>query len=172
MGRSKLVRRFRDIAQKKAPFEECFQILELDREVERARPGNLGLQVGHDAIAPETVANASHQVCIRNKWGASFKKYQDTLKERAEAEREATRVLISASEDDRYNRIPYNRADYTGSIVVRCGDCYYGYSYSQTYLAQALEKRPGMRNLARRDPGFEQLREDPRFWEVVELSTD
>ncbi len=42
-----------------------------------------------------------------------------------------------------------------------------------TCLAQALEKRPGMRDSARRDPDFEELREDPRFWEVVgELSTD
>jgi tetratricopeptide (TPR) repeat protein len=41
------------------------------------------------------------------------------------------------------------------------------------WLARVLEKAPGMRDLARRDPDFEELRKDPRFWEVVgKLSAD
>ncbi len=53
MGKSKLARRFRDIAQTEAPFESAFHTLLVDWELERDH--DLRLQISRDDIRVETV---------------------------------------------------------------------------------------------------------------------
>ncbi|MEA3341726.1 MAG: tetratricopeptide repeat protein, partial [Chloroflexota bacterium] len=91
IGKSKLTRRFRDIAAREAPFESGFHVLLVDWELKRNR--NLALQVGRDAIRTETVFDIIHRACLDQDWGHRFRAYQKAVEQRGNAEQKVARAL-------------------------------------------------------------------------------
>jgi len=100
MGKSKLARRFRDIAAQEVPFEGGFHVLLVDWELERDR--SVTLQVGRDAITTETVFDTLHRACIDARWGRQFRAYQNAVKRRQQAEQEVARALDRETGESRY----------------------------------------------------------------------
>ena len=96
IGKTTLARRFRDIAASEAPFKGQVKILWVDWEDERRRV--VALQVGREAIAPETVFDVLFTVAQRAGWEKSFRAYRDTLRKRREAEHAAARALATIAE--------------------------------------------------------------------------
>ena len=100
MGKSKLARRFRDIAAQEVPFEGSFHVLLVDWELARDR--SVALQVGRDAITTETVFDTLHRACIDARWGRQFRAYQNAVKRRQQAEQEVARALDRETGESRY----------------------------------------------------------------------
>lgn len=98
MGKTTLAKRFRDIAKDDHPFEGEFQILWVDWEDERKKYA--ALQVGREHIRPETVFDILHAKTVNMHWTRYFREYQDAIKKRAEAEKQATVALSSIGERD------------------------------------------------------------------------
>ena len=98
IGKSTLSRRFCDIATEEHSLWKPVHTLWIDWEEARRRLP--ALQVGHNAIAPETVfdvivstAQAQHR-----DWQSHFTAYHETQQRRASAEHTAHQVLDSATE--------------------------------------------------------------------------
>jgi tetratricopeptide (TPR) repeat protein len=100
MGKSKLTRRFRDIAAREAPFESGFHVLLIDWELKRHK--NASLQVGHEAIRVETVLDAIHRACVDEDWGRHFGDYQEAVERRRQAEQQVNQELERETGGGRY----------------------------------------------------------------------
>jgi tetratricopeptide (TPR) repeat protein len=100
MGKSKLSRRFRDIATREAPFESGFHVLLIDWELKRGR--NLALQVGREAIRVETVFDTIHRDCIDEGWGKHFDDYQEAVERSQQAEQQVSQELERETGGGRY----------------------------------------------------------------------
>ena len=103
IGKSKLTRRFRDIAAREAPFEGGFHVLLVDWELKRDR--NLALQVGREAIRTETVFDAIHHACADEGWGRHLGDYQKAVERRRQAEQQVGRALERETGEGRYAEI-------------------------------------------------------------------
>ncbi len=98
IGKSTLSRRFCDIATEKHSLWCPIHTLWIDwEEVRRRLPA---LQVGHNAIAPETVFDVIVHTAQtqRRGWQGYFTAYHETQQRRASAEQTAHQVLDSATE--------------------------------------------------------------------------
>ncbi|MDN5271123.1 tetratricopeptide repeat protein [Chloroflexus sp. MS-CIW-1] len=98
IGKSTLSRRFCDIATEKHSLWCPIHTLWIDWEEARRRLP--ALQVGHDAIAPETVFDVIvHTAQTQHRgWQGYFTAYHETQQRRASAEHTAHQVLDSATE--------------------------------------------------------------------------
>ncbi len=98
IGKSTLSRRFCDIATEKHSVWCPIHTLWIDWEEARRRLP--ALQVGHDAIAPETVFDVIVHTAQtqRRGWQGYFTAYHETQQRRASAEHTAHQVLDSATE--------------------------------------------------------------------------
>jgi tetratricopeptide (TPR) repeat protein len=98
IGKSTLSRRFCDIATEKHSLWCPIHTLWIDWEEARRRLP--ALQVGHDAIAPETVFDVIVHTAQtqRRGWQGYFTAYHETQQRRASAEHTAHQVLDSATE--------------------------------------------------------------------------
>ncbi|WP_031461416.1 tetratricopeptide repeat protein, partial [Chloroflexus sp. MS-G] len=98
IGKSTLSRRFCDIATEKHSLWCPIHTLWIDWEEARRRLP--ALQVGHDAIAPETVFDVIVHMAQtqRRGWQGYFTAYHETQQRRASAEHTAHQVLDSAAE--------------------------------------------------------------------------
>ena len=98
IGKSTLSRRFCDIATEKHSVWCPIHTLWIDWEEARRRLP--ALQVGHDAIAPETVFDVIVHTAQtqRRGWHGYFTAYHETQQRRAGAEHTAHQVLDSATE--------------------------------------------------------------------------
>ncbi len=97
-GKTTLAKRFRDIAQREAPYVGKFQVLWLDWEDERKKfPG---LQVGREQISPDTVFKVIHATSIRNKWGRQFVAYRKAVSKREEAAKKVAEAITADNDWD------------------------------------------------------------------------
>jgi tetratricopeptide (TPR) repeat protein len=105
MGKSQLTRRLYDIAATEAPFDRKLYALRVDWEMERDNKKNIALQVGREQIHPEAVLDALHRAGLDCGWGRHFKKYQDVIEQRRQAEQEVARALDREREQGQYTAI-------------------------------------------------------------------
>ena len=78
MGKTRLIRRLEEIAEKESSFKGKFNILFLDWENKQSR--YLGLQIGHDNIQPETMLRVLHEALDAQGWGKAFNEYRKLVK--------------------------------------------------------------------------------------------
>ncbi len=104
IGKTTLARRFRNIAETEPPFEGACQTLWIDWETER--DNDAGLRAGHDRIRIETVLRRIHaNILLTNKrWEKHFKRYQQLIEQRHEAEAAAEKALSGGGERDELGR--------------------------------------------------------------------
>ncbi|HLF25938.1 MAG TPA: tetratricopeptide repeat protein [Anaerolineae bacterium] len=117
MGKSKLLRRFRDIAELEAPFEGEFSIRLVDWELERHR--RTSLQVSRDAITTEVVFDLLHQAALDAGWSRHLKPYQDAVNRRGEAEKKVAEALSKETGESRYAGVRDLGAEVIAAIVRR-----------------------------------------------------
>jgi len=77
MGKTRLIHRLRQIAEEEKPYADKFNTLFLDWEDKQNH--NLGLQVGHDNISPETVLQVLHDAFVAKNWGSYFGEYRKLM---------------------------------------------------------------------------------------------
>jgi len=100
MGKSQLLRRFRDIAQLEAPWERALQILVVDWEVERGR--HLGLQVSRDRVAAETVLEILAQSAEDIGGKSALKPFRTAAQQLREVETKVRESFQRDRADDRW----------------------------------------------------------------------
>ncbi|MEP7200649.1 MAG: hypothetical protein ABI874_12585, partial [Chloroflexota bacterium] len=100
MGKTTLLKRLAEIARDEQPFEGEFNQLFLDWE--RKRDGYRGLQLGHDAVHPETVFAVLYDEFVAQKWGAHFKTYQDAVGGLKSANAKIEKALQAKPESELY----------------------------------------------------------------------
>ena len=91
MGKTRLIHRLQEITEGEKEFKGKFNILFLDWEDKKKL--NIGLQVGHDNIQPETMLRVLHEVLDARGWGKSFDEYRKLVKQLKEIEDKVDREL-------------------------------------------------------------------------------
>ncbi len=103
MGKSQLTRRLYDIVTTEAPFERDWSALRVDWEL--VRNSTPALRVARDQIHPEVVLDALHRAALDEGWGRQFKKYQEVVKQRRQAEQAVAQALEREREQSQYTAI-------------------------------------------------------------------
>ncbi|MDX1437442.1 MAG: hypothetical protein R3335_11555, partial [Anaerolineales bacterium] len=95
MGKSKLLRRLRDIAAREAPFEATCQTMLVDLDIERV--GSTVFQERRGGAQERDVFAILYRAARDAGWGHQFSEYQTTLRQLTRAEKKFTEALEQES---------------------------------------------------------------------------
>ncbi len=139
IGKSKLTRRFRDIAAWEAPFESAFHVLLVDWELKRNN--NPALQVGREAIRAETVFDVIHRAGVDEGWRRHLGDYQQAVERRQQAEQQVNRELDRETGEGRYAEMRDLGATALAKVVrlsqPEIGDT--GEALTRTFLSAGIQ---------------------------------
>jgi tetratricopeptide (TPR) repeat protein len=103
MGKSKLLRRLRDIAARESPFEATCQTMLVDLDIERV--GSTIFQERRSAGQDRDVFAILYRAARDAGWGHQFSEYQSTLRQLTRVEKKFSEALEQESWGRKYNLI-------------------------------------------------------------------